>query len=101
MGHVAELQIGHEFTGLTFTIDSFLRDNKNKISADELPIDVWGDKNKGTNLYDTIKNYLLVQSNNPQDAKLPEMRKDCQSVAERLYAGTTIPEDIQRIINTL
>ena len=101
MGHVTEIQIGHEFTGLTFTIDSFLRDNKDKFSADQLPVKIWGDITKGTNLYDTVKNYLLLQSQDPENPELPAKKKECQEVAQRLYAGSAIPEDVKKIINNL
>ena len=101
MGHVTEIQVGHEFTSLTFTIDSFLRDNKDKISADQLPVKIWGDKNKGTNLYDTVKNYLLLQSQDPENSELLAKKKECQEVAQRLYAESAIPEDVKNIINNL
>lgn len=90
VGHVVEIQVGHPFARETFKRDSFLRDNKSKLSEDQLPVDLWGDFNVTTqksenNLYGEVKQYLLLQANQPSHPDLPEMKNHCLDVANNLF----------------
>ncbi|MDO8300961.1 hypothetical protein [Lacisediminimonas sp.] len=100
-GHVTELQVGHTLAAVTFTVDSFLRDNRTTLPPEQLPIDLWGNKEKGTDLYPTIRDYLLLQANTPDSPDLPARRQQCLDVADRLFAGTVIPPEVKAILDSL
>lgn len=101
MGHVTECQIGHQLAGVTFTIDSFLRDNKGKIPESDLPIDLWGNKEAGTNLYGSVRDYLLLQANEPTSVDLAARKQECLDIAGRLYTNGTIPSEVKEILDAL
>jgi len=91
VGHVVEIQLGHPFARETFKRDSFLRENKNNLAEDQLPVDLWGDFNSETkksehDLYNEVKHYLLLQANQPADSALPEMKTRCMEVATNLFS---------------
>ena len=92
IGHVIELQVCHPFARETFKRDSFLRDNKTKLPEDQLPVDLWGDFNATTqksenNLYAEVKQYLLLQANQPAQPDLAQMKKKCLDVAHNLFSS--------------
>jgi hypothetical protein len=101
LGHVAEFQVGHEMASVTFTIDSFLRDQKKYVGEAALPLSLWGDKDKGTQLYGAVKEYLLLQANQPSATDLAQKKQECKIVAERLFAGVSMPIEVRDVLNSL
>ncbi|MCD6027397.1 MAG: hypothetical protein K0R08_1916 [Solimicrobium sp.] len=92
VGHVVEIQVGHPFGRETFKRDSFLRENKSKLSEDQLPVDLWGDFNVATqksenNLYGEVKQYLLLQANQPSHPDLPQIKDHCIGIANNLFGS--------------
>lgn len=81
IGYPIELQIGHEFASLTFTIDSALRDDK-----DCGMVDLWTD-----DFYGKVKSYLLMKAN---------LKKDILTTVTKIHNGR-IPPELGHLLNKM
>lgn len=95
MGYLIEIQVGHPFAGLTFEIDSALRDNK-----DCGLIDLWSD-----GFYGHVKQHILEKANGDATSlSLEELMDKARSISSspvRDIHGGSIPQDLLSILANL
>lgn len=87
VGYIIEIQVGHPFAFLTFSIDSALREDKNCGL-----IDLWND-----GFYGDVKAYILQKANGEPTSLIREELLD----KGRAIHGGTIPSELLSILSNL